>query len=252
MIKKVLIDKANRTYQFPPDLFSFLPDNDKPSLIKKTELIDLGKFNWNIPFDKDLHISSDSLQKASSGKIQLLKEAISDWIYEQHKIKINPKKEVYIGGGISQILFSTALAYIDPGDLIFVPELGLPLYRKVTTAAGGEPVSYALSSKTDWKPDFKKLFTRVGHVSRLLFLNSPHNPTGYTPTDEEVDQIVNTIREAAEAGNKILVIIDDAYFGLVYKEGVYKESLFAQLANLHRSEERRVGKECRSRWSPYH
>ena len=53
MIKKVLIDKANRTYQFPPDLFSFLPDNDKPSLIKKTELVDLAKFNWQVPYNKD-------------------------------------------------------------------------------------------------------------------------------------------------------------------------------------------------------
>lgn len=206
MIKKVLIDKANRTYQFPPDLFSFLPDNDKPSLIKKTELIDLGKFNWNMPFDKDLHISPDSLQKASSGKIQLLKEAISDWIYEQHKIKINPRKEVYIGGGISQILFSTALAYIDPGDLIFVPELGLPLYRKVTTAAGGEPVSYALSSKTDWKPDFRKLFTRVGHVSRLLFLNSPHNPTGCTLNQSELEHLVST------ASKENIAVINDAAY----------------------------------------
>ncbi len=206
MIKKVLIDKANRTYQFPPDIFSFLPDNDKPSLIKKTELVDLGKFNWQVPYDKDIELNQESLQEASSSKISELKESIADWIYDQHQVKINPKKEIYIGGRVSQILFTTALAYIDPGDIVFVPELGLPLYRKVTTAAGGEPVSYAVSSNTDWKPNFKKLTTRIGHVSRLLFLNSPHNPSGYTLNQSELEQLITT------ASKENIAIINDAAY----------------------------------------
>lgn len=206
MIKKILIDKANRTYQLPPDIFSFLPDNDKPSLIKKTELIDLGKFNWNVPYDEELDINPTALQTAPISKIQQLKESIADWIYEQHKVRINPKKEIFIGSGISQILFSTALAFIDPGDVVFVPELGLPLYRKVTTAAGGETVSYSVSSKNDWKPSFRKLSTRVGHVSRLLFLNTPHNPTGCTLNQNELELLISV------ASKENIAIINDAAY----------------------------------------
>ncbi len=68
---------------------------------------------------------------------------------------------------------------------------------------------------------------------KVLLLNFPNNPTGYTPTIEEGAQIVHIITEAAEEGNSIVVFIDDAYFGLVYKDGVMKESIFGPLAQSH-------------------
>ena len=70
-------------------------------------------------------------------------------------------------------------------------------------------------------------------TKKVVLLNFPNNPTGYTPTDGEVREIVQTIRKSAEAGKEVLVVCDDAYFGLVYKEGVHKESVFAHLADLH-------------------
>ncbi len=66
---------------------------------------------------------------------------------------------------------------------------------------------------------------------KIVLLNFPNNPTGYTPTDEEIDEIVNAIKESAE-NNKIIVLCDDAYFGLVYKKGIFKESIFAKLCDL--------------------
>jgi len=68
---------------------------------------------------------------------------------------------------------------------------------------------------------------------KIVLLNFPNNPTGYTPTQDQAHQIKYALKEAAQAGNRIVVFIDDAYFGLVYKEGIYKESLFAELADLH-------------------
>ena len=68
---------------------------------------------------------------------------------------------------------------------------------------------------------------------KIVLLNFPNNPTGYTPTVKEVKDIVTTIKESAEAGKKILVICDDAYFGLVYEDGIEKESIFAYIADLH-------------------
>ena len=68
---------------------------------------------------------------------------------------------------------------------------------------------------------------------KLLILNFPNNPTGYTATFEDACRIVAAVREAAEAGKRIVVILDDAYFGLVYEEGVHAESLFAEFATLH-------------------
>ena len=209
MIKKVLIDKANRLYQFPPDIFSFIRGNEKPSLIKKTELIDLGRFNWNIEFDSKTEISPDKLSNCSPARLNRLKESIADWFYDQHKIRLNPAKEIYIGRRISNILLHTALAFIDNSDIVFVPELGLPIYKKVTTTAGGEPVSYSLSNKNDWQPDFERLSTRLGRVARLLFLNTPHNPTGRMLNNKDIENLI-----WVAARENIAVINDAAYHSI--------------------------------------
>jgi len=68
-----------------------------------------------------------------------------------------------------------------------------------------------------------------GVGKRTLLLNFPNNPSGYTPTIEEMKSIADIIKRSAEKGNKIVVILDDAYFGLVFEEGVEKESIFTQL-----------------------
>ena len=67
----------------------------------------------------------------------------------------------------------------------------------------------------------------------ILLLNFPNNPSGYTPLKNEIEEIVAIIEKQAKAGKKLVVIIDDAYFGLVYEENVYPESIFVKLVSLH-------------------
>ncbi len=66
-----------------------------------------------------------------------------------------------------------------------------------------------------------------------LILNFPQNPSGYSPTKEEVKELCRILKETAETGAKILVISDDAYFGLNYEENIEPQSLFAHIADLH-------------------
>jgi aspartate/methionine/tyrosine aminotransferase len=68
---------------------------------------------------------------------------------------------------------------------------------------------------------------------KIVVLNFPNNPTGYSATIEDARNICRAVISAAESGKKIVVIIDDAYFGLIYEEGVHGESLFSDLANCH-------------------
>lgn len=68
---------------------------------------------------------------------------------------------------------------------------------------------------------------------KILILNFPNNPSGYTPTLAEYESIIEVIKVSAEAGNKLVVVTDDAYFGLVFEEGIAQESIFASLAQLH-------------------
>ena len=66
-----------------------------------------------------------------------------------------------------------------------------------------------------------------------IILNFPQNPSGYSPTTDEVQKLCKILEKTASNGTKVLVISDDAYFGLNYEENIEKESLFAHICNLH-------------------
>ncbi len=66
-----------------------------------------------------------------------------------------------------------------------------------------------------------------------VILNFPQNPSGYSPTADEVRKICEVIKAIAEQGTKIMVWSDDAYFGLNYENNIEAQSLFTFLADLH-------------------
>lgn len=65
-----------------------------------------------------------------------------------------------------------------------------------------------------------------------VILNFPQNPSGYSPTHEEAREIVSIVGDIAERGARVLVICDDAYFGLNYEDSIERQSLFAYLCDL--------------------
>lgn len=66
-----------------------------------------------------------------------------------------------------------------------------------------------------------------------LLLNFPNNPTGYTPTAVEMQAIVDALVRLADEGHRLMVITDDAYFGLFFEPEVARESIFASLCDAH-------------------
>lgn len=110
--------------------------------------------------------------------------------------------------------------YWDNYELIFKEAVGCKV-RKFNTFKDGAFDADALA-KALMAPGEKK----------LLILNFPNNPTGYTATIEDAPRIVAAVKSAAERGKRIVVILDDAYFGLVYEKGVHGESLFAEFSDL--------------------
>ncbi|MDR2467946.1 MAG: aminotransferase class I/II-fold pyridoxal phosphate-dependent enzyme [Spirochaetaceae bacterium] len=66
-----------------------------------------------------------------------------------------------------------------------------------------------------------------------LILNFPNNPAGYSPTRMEEDVLCDCLKDAAEKGADVLVICDDAYYGLVYEDTIAPESIFCRLSGLH-------------------
>ncbi len=80
--------------------------------------------------------------------------------------------------------------------------------------------------------DFSKKLNEIEGEKIITLLNFPNNPAGYTPLTTEIKDIVAEIKKVADKGKKVVVIIDDAYFGLVYEQNVFTESIFVELANL--------------------
>ncbi|MDR2447911.1 MAG: aminotransferase class I/II-fold pyridoxal phosphate-dependent enzyme [Treponema sp.] len=66
-----------------------------------------------------------------------------------------------------------------------------------------------------------------------IILNFPNNPSGYSPTIDEAEQIFSLLGDVAEQGADVLVFCDDAYFGLFYEDHIIQESIFCRLTNLH-------------------
>lgn len=80
--------------------------------------------------------------------------------------------------------------------------------------------------------DFSKKLNEIEGEKIITLLNFPNNPAGYTPLISEIKDIVAAIKKVADKGKKVIVLIDDAYFGLVYEENVFTESIFVELATL--------------------
>ena len=205
-VKRVVIDKAIRLQQSPPDILSTLQSLNRRSLLKKQELIDLASFNWPIAFDKDQLPKPNRLGRANDDDLRQLREAVADWMFHQHRVKLNPEKEIYIGGSVPHLLFTIGLAFLDPGDVTFVPDLADPLYRRTVIACGAEPVGYAVAGKDNWLPRFDLLSSRLGRVARLLFINSPHNPTGARLTEKHLSELVWL------AARENIIVVNDAQF----------------------------------------
>ncbi|MFW6052485.1 MAG: aminotransferase class I/II-fold pyridoxal phosphate-dependent enzyme [Desulfosalsimonas sp.] len=143
-----------------------------------------------------------------------------------------------VTNGITHAISIFADIWTDPGDVVVMPDMMWGNYNMIFnvrkkvrlshypifTSGGG----YNVEGLADCvKKEAEK------HDKVIVLLNFPHNPTGYTVTEAEADRIVEVLTGVAEAGTNVIVVCDDAYFGLFYEEGVLCESLFARLCGKH-------------------
>lgn len=126
--------------------------------------------------------------------------------------------------------------FADAGDAVIIPNKNWENYELTFgIRRGAEIVEYPLyNEQTRFNSTGLReaLLAQKDKGKAIVVLNFPNNPTGYTPGVEEGDEIVAAIRDAAEAGINVVVVTDDAYFGLFFEDSLH-ESLFAKLSDLH-------------------
>lgn len=164
-------------------------------------------------------------------------------LWQEHIREVNPNVKdqaismPVVGGGLTHCLSVTGQMFFDANDTLILPDQIWGNYRLFYTTLHGVTIKQFPFLNSDgfnlegFKTILKEEAQAKGEVR--LILNFPNNPTGYTPTKKEVQAITETFLELANQGTKVLVILDEAYYGLFFGDEVQQESLFGNLCNAH-------------------
>jgi aspartate/methionine/tyrosine aminotransferase len=132
-------------------------------------------------------------------------------------------------------LSMAAYLFVEAGDTVILPDLyweNYDLAFSITYGARLDPFETFTPAGAFNVEGLRQKLSQ-GRGKKIVLLNFPNNPSGYTPLEPEAAAIAQVLREAAEAGDKVVVILDDAYFGLVFEKGVATQSLFVPLCDAH-------------------
>ena len=127
--------------------------------------------------------------------------------------------------------------FLDPGDEVLSGDLLWENYNLSWETRIGARISYYSFFDEGLRgfnlPAFSEALRQRHGKKLVVSLNFPNNPSGYTPTREEAAGIVRVLTEAAEAGSRLVVVCDDAYYGMFFDEACERESFFGRLAQAH-------------------
>lgn len=136
-----------------------------------------------------------------------------------------------VTAALTHAISCAAYLFLDEGDEVILPDLYWDNYELVFENGKNAKLRTFNTFKNGGFDTEALRNALQGNGKKVLLLNFPNNPTGYTATEQEAEEIANILKETAEKGTPVVALLDDAYFGLVYEDGVYTESLFAKLAD---------------------
>jgi aspartate/methionine/tyrosine aminotransferase len=124
--------------------------------------------------------------------------------------------------------------FLDPGDAVLSPDLLWENYNlcwETRLEADFHYFPFFDAKLTGFNlPGFTAALAKHRGKKLVVALNFPNNPSGYTPTRAEAEGIAAALTAEAEAGTKLVVVVDDAYYGMFYDDASATESVFGKLA----------------------
>lgn len=137
--------------------------------------------------------------------------------------------------GVTNALSTTGYMFVEEGEEIIIADLYWENYDLVFCSAFGAELKFFnfFKNRVFDIGSFRQAVTARPTGKKIVLLNFPNNPSGYNPTKKAGQEIIDALKESAEAGNRLLVMLDDSYFGLNFEDDIFTESLFAQLAGAH-------------------
>ena len=163
----------------------------------------------------------------SQGLLELRQE-IAKYISKTRKIPVKPGEVVVTPGG-KPIIFYTILATVNPGDEVIVPNPGFPTYESVVNFVGAKSVPLPILAENNFNVDLRALKKLITKKTKLIIVNSPHNPTGGMLTRENLVGIAKIAKK-----HNLWVLSDEVYDRLVF------QGKFESIATLAGMKERTI------------
>lgn len=161
-------------------------------------------------------ISEHHNQYAISAGEPELRRAIADHAQRFYGQAVDPDHEVTVTSGCSEAIWCAAFAFINPGDEVILFEPAFDTYVPNIRMAGGVPVPVTLRPP-DFRPDPDELRAAFGPKTRLILVNTPHNPTGTVLNPAELSLIAELCQEF-----DVLAITDEVYEHIIFGDARHR------------------------------
>jgi aspartate aminotransferase len=138
-----------------------------------------------------------------------LREAIASYICRTRGIRVGAEHVCVVPGG-KPIIFFPLMALLEPGDEVIYPNPGFPIYESMINFLGAKPVPIPLVEDRGFSFDLNVLADSLSPKTKMLILNSPHNPTGGVIPAADVRAIADLVRD------RDLIILSDEIYSRIY------------------------------------
>src|SRR5579864_2118249 len=177
--------------------------------------LEIGEPDFDTP-GNIIEAGSDALHKGwthygPSAGLPALREAIAEDAGRRRGVKIDPSEVVVVPGG-KPIIFFSILALIEEEDEVIFPNPGFPIYESMVHFLGAKAVPIRLREEKDFNLDVDELAELITDRTKLIILNSPHNPTGGVMPERDVRAIAKAIGD-----RDIMVLSDEIYSRLLFE-----------------------------------
>jgi len=140
-----------------------------------------------------------------------LRQTIADYVSRTRHVPVSSEEVVVVPGG-KPIIFFTILVLIDAGDEVIYPNPGFPIYESMIKYSLGKAIPIPLREERDFSVDVKELASLITDRTKLIILNSPHNPTGGVLTRKDILEMAEAIGD-----RNVLILSDEIYSRLIYE-----------------------------------
>jgi methionine transaminase len=144
-----------------------------------------------------------------------LRQILSFYIEQRYGLTYNPFSEITVTAGATQAIFTAILALVGEGDEVVVFTPAYDCYEPAIELAGAKPVYVQLKSP-DYKVDWSEVKKLVSRKTRMIIINTPHNPTGTVFSKQDMMEL-----EKLTANSDIVVLSDEVYEHMVFDGGIH-------------------------------